>query len=116
MKRISLCLLLLASMTFLSCKKSNDSTPATAASTWTFNGKTYNVTGAYLYSSNILFASDDAGVAGGGNYIKIIFGAITRPSASGTLTVVDIVAASNPSNCVIQVGNQYDATRPLGYI
>ncbi len=99
-----------------SCSKSNDSTQATATSQWTFDGKTFTVTGASLGISNQLYAHDDLGAAGGGNFIKIGFGSIGRPTASSTLTVVDLPATSNPTNCVIQVGNLYDATRPTAYL
>ena len=112
-------LLLFATMTMLliACKKGSDLTPPTATSQWTFNGATYKVTnGSYESYSNELLANDDAGKVGGGNFVRILFGAITKPTTSITLKVVDITATSNPSNCVIQTGNVYDASHPLGYL
>lgn len=117
MKRKLWFFLFIASLTSFSCKKSKTDTPTVILSQWTFDGKTYKVTDAsYDYSSNELIASDDAGAVGGGNFVKVTFGSATKPSGSTTLTVVDFGAPSNPSNCDIQVGNIYDATRPLAYI
>lgn len=105
------------SMLLLACNKSDGVTTSKATSQWTFDGKTFKVTDAsYDYSSNTLTAADDGGSVGGGNFIKVTFGSATKPSKSATLTVVDFAATSNPTNCDIQVGNVYDATRPLAYL
>ncbi|MCW3105980.1 MAG: hypothetical protein JWQ09_486 [Segetibacter sp.] len=117
MKKNLLFLLLIASLISFSCKKSSDSPSAGPTSQWTFDGKTYKVTDAsYDYGYSTLEASDDAGVAGGGNFVKVTFGSVTKPTASATLTVVEAGTSSNPTNCEIQVGNIYDASRPLAYL
>ncbi len=117
MKRKLWFFLFTLSLVFFGCSKSKTDTPAVTLSQWTFDGKTYKVTDAsYDYSSNELLAADDAGAVGGGNFVKVTFGSATKPSGSTTLTVVDFGASSDPSNCEIQVGNIYDATRPLAYI
>ncbi|MDB5198052.1 MAG: hypothetical protein JWO92_15 [Chitinophagaceae bacterium] len=101
-----------------SCSKSSDSTHATATSQWTFEGKTFTVTGAHYESgSNELVANDDPGAVGGGNIIKIFFWSAAKPSGNITLSVVDYATSTpNPSTCSIQVGNLYDATRPTAYL
>lgn len=111
MKRKLWFFLFIASLTSFSCKKSSDSTPLVATSKWTFNGVTYKVTDAwYESSSSYLEASDDPGVVGGGNFVRVVFGAFTKPAASTSLTVVQDGLQSDPSNCGIEVGDYYGAT------
>src|SRR5258708_22836344 len=90
MKRKLWFVLLLVCLTSLSCKKSSDSPSAGAKSQWIFDGVTYKVTNvSYVSGSNELFASDDFGAVGGGNYVRVFFGSITKPTGSVTLTVAD---------------------------
>ncbi len=97
---------------FVGCTKHTDPKPApavAATSQWTFNGHSYKVTGASFDDFfHTLTASDDAGAVGGGNYVDVLFGSVVRPTNSGTLTVVNVDATANPSNCVVEVGNIYD--------
>lgn len=106
-KSISLNFLMIVTIfVFWGCKKSGNA--KTQSSEWTFSGTTFKVDDAhYDDGSNDLFASDDFGAVGGGNYVNVSFGSILKPTGSTTLTVVNFGAPSNPSNCEIHVGNTY---------
>jgi len=117
MKRKLWFFLLIACLTSFSCKKSSDSKSTGAKSQWTFEGITYKVTNAsYESNSNELFASDDPGAVGGGNFVRVFFWSVTKPTGSVTLTVVDYATSTpDPSTCSIQVGNMY-GTNPTQYL
>lgn len=105
-KNISI--LIIGSILLLGCTKSKTSTPD-AISQWTFNGNTYSSSNAaYNTSSNEILAND-----GNGNFVRIFFSSIGKPTASGTLTVLNYATAfSNSSQCSLQVGNLY-GTNPI---
>lgn len=109
--------LLTLSLVFFGCKKSSNSTPALATSQWTFDGKTYKVTDAsYESSTNELFANDDPGAVGGGNFVRVFFWSAAKPTGSVSFTVVDYATSTpDPSTCSIQVGNVY-GTNPTQYL
>jgi len=117
MKQNLLFFLLTASLISLNCKKNSNSTPAVAKSQWTFNGITYKVTNAsYESTTNELFANDDPGAVGGGNFVRVFFWSAAEPTGSVTLTVVDYTTSiPDPSTCSIQVGNVY-GTNPTQYL
>jgi len=94
----------ITTLAVLSCKKSSDSTPATATSQWTFNGGTYTDKNAsYVESTNELFAFDN-----NGNFVRVFFSSIGKPTISGNLTVLNYTANfTNASQCSLQVGNLY---------
>jgi len=109
MKKMFLFFVLSVPFTFLSCKKSSDSPPATTTSQWTFNGGTYTdkIT-SYVESTNELFANDN-----NGNFVRVFFSSIGKPSKSGTLTVLDYATTfTNATQCSLQVGNLY-GTNPI---
>ena len=117
MKRKLWFFLFTVSLISISCKKSSTSSSATAMSQWTFNGTTYKVSNtSYESGSNELFANDDGGAVGGGNFIRVFFWSATKPTGNVSLTVVDYgTATPNPANCSIQVGNIY-GSNPTQYL
>jgi hypothetical protein len=112
--------LLIIAAASVGCSKHANPKPTPAAlatSHWTFNGKSYKVTtGSYDATSNSLIAADDAGAVGGGNYVRVLFGSVVRPSTSITLTAVSIDTPPDPSNCTVQVGNIYDTYYINGHV
>ena len=118
MKRKLWLFLFTVSLISINCKKSSNSASGDTTSQWTFNGTTYKVSNtSYESGSNELFANDDGGAVGGGNFIRVFFWSATKPTGNVSLTVVDYgTATPNPANCSIQVGNLYDVSRPAGWL